>query len=130
MPGRKRVRTTVRTYFAYSIFDRTCHGSVEAFGNGNQAKLIHPIMLLLPHQVADKNPTQHAPFHVIVDPYLLDGILAGKEMEIVHPVYGSANRSDCYQGSGKDQAFRFEFIFDDRHPGCAIPYPCIGQGKV
>ena len=65
MPGRKRVRTTVRTYFAYSIFDRTCHGSVEAFGNGNQAKLIHPIMLLLPHQVADKNPTQHAPFHVI-----------------------------------------------------------------
>ena len=115
MPGRKRMRTAIGTDFVDRIFDCPRHGCIKSFGDDNQAKLVHPIVFLLPHQVTDKHPTQHSPFHIIVYADLLHGIFAREKVEIVHPVYRRTDSSDCNQGCRKNQTLRIELILHDRH---------------
>ena len=97
------------------ILQQVGSSPVDGFSQSHQTELIDPVVLLFTHQVADKYPTQHTPFQVVVHMDLLHRILAGEEVEVVHAVDGRTHGTHRDQRGGQDERFGVELVLHNRH---------------
>ena len=74
------------------------HRGIQPLRQSHQTELIHPIVLLLPHQIAHEDPSQHAPLHVVVHIELLHGILPTEQVKVIHAINRGTNRPHRNQG--------------------------------